>query len=81
MVFLLDKKPPNYKCGTEIKVVLHQDRIEVRKLGITIPYSTIDYYRIGMVVGRIIQEISRATGVPEDEILFVKSFPSSARMQ
>ncbi|MGA7367819.1 MAG: hypothetical protein WBX01_01730 [Nitrososphaeraceae archaeon] len=67
----------NKKERTEIKVVLYQDRIEIQKLGISIPYSTLDYYRIGMVVARIIQEISRATGIPENEILLVKSFPNS----
>jgi hypothetical protein len=68
----------NYKeYHADIKVVLYEDRIEIRKLGIIIPYSSLDNDRIGMVIGRIIQEISRVTGIPGNEILLIKSYPGN----
>jgi hypothetical protein len=42
-------------------------------LNIKIPYSSLCNERRGMIIGCIIQEVSRVTGLHEDEILIIKS--------
>jgi hypothetical protein len=61
------------KCPSDIRVVLFPDRVEIEKLNIKIPYSSLCNARRGMIIGRIIQEVSRVTGLHEDEILIIKS--------
>jgi hypothetical protein len=61
------------KCPSDIQVVLFPDRVEIEKLNINIPYSSLCNERRGMIIGRIIQEVSRVTGLHEDEILIIKS--------
>jgi hypothetical protein len=61
------------KCPSDIQVVLFPDRVEIEKLNIKIPYSSLCNERRGMIIGRIIQEVSRVSGLHEDEILIIKS--------
>jgi hypothetical protein len=61
------------KCPSDIRVVLFPDRVEIEKLNIKIPYSSLCNERRGMIIGCIIQEVSRVTGLHEDEILIIKS--------
>jgi hypothetical protein len=61
------------KCPSDIRVVLFPDRVEIEKLNIKIPYSSLCNERRGMIIGRIIQEVSRVTGLHEDDILLIKS--------
>lgn len=66
-----DTNDKNHLSG-DIKVVLFPDRIEIEKLNIKIPYSSLGHTSRGIIIGRIIQEISKATGLAENEILLVK---------
>jgi hypothetical protein len=53
----------------DIKVKLFPDRLEIEKLDITIPFSSLDNCDRRVLIRRIINEISASTGVPEDDLL------------
>jgi hypothetical protein len=53
----------------DIKVKLFPDRLEIEKLDITIPFSSLDNCDRRVLIRRIINEISATTGIPEDDLL------------
>jgi hypothetical protein len=53
----------------DIKVKLFPDRLEIEKLDIIIPFSSLNNSDRRVLIKRIINEISATTGIPEDELL------------
>jgi hypothetical protein len=53
----------------DIKVKLFPDRLEIEKLDIIIPFSSLNNCDRRVLIRRIINEISATTGIPEDELL------------
>ncbi len=53
----------------DIKVKLFPDRLEIEKLDIIIPFSSLNNCDRRVLIKRIINEISATTGIPEDELL------------
>jgi hypothetical protein len=53
----------------DIKVKLFPDRLEIEKLDIIIPFSSLNNCDSRVLIKRIINEISATTGIPEDELL------------
>jgi hypothetical protein len=53
----------------DIKVKLFPDRLEIEKLDIIIPFSSLNNCDRRVLIKRIITEISATTGIPEDELL------------
>jgi hypothetical protein len=56
----------------DIKVVVFPDRFEIEKLNIKVPFSPLNSHSKGVLVRRIVGEISETTGIPEDDILVLK---------
>lgn len=56
----------------DIKVVVFPDRFEIKKLNIKVPVSSLNSYSKGVLIRRIIGEISKTTGIPENDILVLK---------
>ena len=59
-------------ASNDIKVVVFPDRFEIEKLNIKIPFSSLNSYGKGVLIRRIIGEISKTTGIPENDILVLK---------
>jgi hypothetical protein len=53
----------------DIKVNLFPDRLEIEKLDIIIPFSSLNNCNRRVLMRRIINEISATTGIPEDDLL------------
>lgn len=53
----------------DIKVKLFPDRLEIEKLEIIIPFSSLNNCDRRVLIRRIINEISATTGIPEDEFV------------
>jgi hypothetical protein len=53
----------------DIKVKVFPDRLEIEKLGITIPFSSLNNCDKRVLIRRIINEISATTGIPEDDLI------------
>jgi hypothetical protein len=53
----------------DIKVKLFPDRLEIEKLDIIIPFSSLNNSDRRVLIKRIISEISATTGIPEDDLL------------
>lgn len=56
----------------DIKVVVFPDRFEIEKLNIKVPFSSLNSYSKGVLIRRIVGEISETTGIPENDILVLK---------
>jgi hypothetical protein len=56
----------------DIKVVVFLDRFEIEKLNIKVPFSSLNSYNKGVLIRRIVGEISETTGIPEIDILVLK---------
>ena len=56
----------------DIKVSLFPDRLEIEKLNIMIPFSSLNNFNRQVLIRRIIAEISATTGIPEKDVLIIK---------
>jgi hypothetical protein len=56
----------------DINVSLFPDRLEMEKLNIIIPFSSLNNFSRQELISRIIAEISATTGIPKNDLLIIR---------